>query len=364
MKTILSLILFFFVIGLPLQAIGLIDYNKGDLTSDCQGLDTVLVLSEHLLKNNEVFFLGEVHYASENPCLKIEFIKYLYKNAKVRNIVQEIGPATAFFVNQYLETGEQRCLEKIINPFALEKEYLLDLYEFNQGLEPSQKLRMIGIDLDYFCDNIKALIEIFDQADLRNDFKWILEKLKEIPQERKVGAYSGTIRYIYPLKVWKSLRKELKEHLEQFPKFYQEKLGENLYYLESILASYSYNGPSSESFKYENFMRADQVFGQFGKYFVNYGAQHARKQILIEGVFQGQMLAAQLIHKKKSPFHNKVLSIGVVYAKSSRHQKKAIFKHMRRQAKEYFTLYDMNPLYEKYSVRRKHYHYIILVKNE
>lgn len=357
MKLTLSLIFAVFFTFLWVDTLSSTGYNK-ELPPNCHELDTALVVPKPILKNNEVFFLGEFHYTPENPCLKIGFIKYLYKNANVRNVVQEIGPATAFFINQYLKTGDEELLTKITSPFAFEKEYLLDLYKFNKSLDPKQKLHIIGIDLDYFCNNIKALISIFEQAKIRDDFKWILDKLEEIPYEDKVCISSG---HTYSLKDWEVFREEIKLHLEQFPKLYQEKLGDNIYYLERILATHSYMAPSAESFKYDNFIKAHQIFGRYGKYFVNYGTYHA-------GI-KKQVLAAQLLHKKQSPFYNKVLSIGVAYSKidarySNLNSSKAIFMHMETMAKQYFTLYNMEQLYKKYPSPKKNYHYTLFIKND
>lgn len=207
----------------------------------------------------------------------------------------------------------------------------IELNKFNQAQKAEKKLHIIGIDLDYFCHNIKALISIFSQSKNRNEFASILKKLQEIPHKKIVGVHTGYISYVYPMESWKKIRKDIIVAYQDAPDFFKNKLDDNIYYLERILGTYSYTGPSSESFKYNNFIAAHQLFGQLGKYFINYGANHVRVQLLIEGLIQGQMLAAQLMHEKKSPFRNKVISVGVAYSTLKKYHNRAVFIHMEKK---------------------------------
>ena len=93
------------------------------------------------------FFLhGEIHTVSSSPQTKLEFLKYYYKEANVRNLVIEAGYGSAYLLNLYLSTGDESYICKDYNFFSHKeyREFWRELYEFNNTL--IDPLHVVGID--------------------------------------------------------------------------------------------------------------------------------------------------------------------------------------------------------------------------
>lgn len=115
----------------------------GESFAGLEGLDSVI-------KGKRVFITGENHtYTESNARLWLKMIKYLHKNAGVRNIMFEYGYSYGWLVNEYLQTGDTNLYNSIKNFAYVEySEAIKDLREFNASLDSSEKIYLCAIDIE------------------------------------------------------------------------------------------------------------------------------------------------------------------------------------------------------------------------
>jgi hypothetical protein len=98
----------------------------------------------------KVFIAGENHtYLESNSRLWVQNIKYLHKYANVRHVLMEHGRSSSWLINQYITTGDSQYYY-VIKKYMFE-EYATaanKLMKFNRKLDSSDKVRVVGIDLE------------------------------------------------------------------------------------------------------------------------------------------------------------------------------------------------------------------------
>src|SRR5699024_3244553 len=109
-----------------------IDLNKINIFSD-------LFIIDNDLKDKEIFLIGENHGVKANEKLRMKFIKYFKEETDFKYYLWELPFSTAYFLNKYLETGNEQILKEIYIPlkdtFAWNKDSLnhwKELFKFNK----------------------------------------------------------------------------------------------------------------------------------------------------------------------------------------------------------------------------------------
>ncbi|MGG7551818.1 hypothetical protein ACQ7CX_14460 [Chryseobacterium arthrosphaerae] len=144
---------------------------------------------------SQVVLLGEVHGYADNQKLDEYLLKFLNKKAGIRYYIAEMDSIHASKLNQFLHgnTKDQRLLREVVAaiqkriPQQSSKELLQKwntIYDYNQTLQDSLKITVIGVDTD-FNDNSRKISR--DSAMIVN-FKNSIKKLN-IEHEKFYGLF-------------------------------------------------------------------------------------------------------------------------------------------------------------------------------
>jgi len=262
---------------------------------------------DHIKMNNisnYFFFLhGETHTVESIPQTKMEFLQYYYNEANVRNFIVEAGYASAYLLNLYLETGDERYICKDYNFFSHKeyREFWRELYEFNSTL--TESIKVVGIDdLESTLAWYKAIEVLFNdkryQSYLKNDsiisqIVTISEKIDDVVNKNDITR-----------KRMNALKKAFIFDYKNNPDLYAKILQQDSIHLRFIIQ----NNVSTERTRftdknmYDNLHRLIKA-GEIneGNFFGQFGSSHVEK-------FKGS-LTHYLNDLEGSYFYRKVLTV-------------------------------------------------------
>jgi hypothetical protein len=119
------------------------------------------------LFGKKIIFAGERHGISTNSDLNKALLRYLATKANVNYYLAEMGYASAYFINTYLESGDESGLEELLQlyegTYAYTSEYFGQwkaLYQLNQELGTDRQIRVVGADVDHPSVGTKYLHSI------------------------------------------------------------------------------------------------------------------------------------------------------------------------------------------------------------
>lgn len=154
-------------------------------TNDFEGLDLI----KDDIKDKKIIFTGEHHALQKDDLFRMKLIKYLQKEIGLNYYLAEMGYSSAYFFNKYLESGDEDILKKVFLGIeyaqAFNKDdynFFKDLYEFNKSLEEEDKIKIVGIDIEYSIGSSYDYIkDILKGETLETDeFKKLLESLQNL----------------------------------------------------------------------------------------------------------------------------------------------------------------------------------------
>ena len=230
-------------------------YSKKETMKD-------LSIIDNDLKDYEIFLIGENHGVKANVELKMKFLKYFKKKINFKYYICELPFSMTYFLNRYLETGNDALLKDIYKyikgTYAWNKDeydYWRDLYKYNKTLPRDDKIILIGIDIEHQPKNAFRFMEYC----LNN------------------GYYS---------------------------KF--EHVNNNLLNMLEVYHSNNFNGIRDQKL-YENFLSISSHLPK-GKYFGQIGLSH-----VFQRAFPYVNWFASFLRNEISPFKGKVLSVAYAY---------------------------------------------------
>lgn len=289
-------------------------YHVDILSKSDSLLPPRLPILDSTLADYRFFFVGEVHWRKLNTQIQWAFLKHLYEQAGVRNLIVEGGFAFSFLLNQYLKTGEERLLEKALTdiPSCPEDEavFFRTLYRFNQNVPDSSRIIVTGIDVDKSpALSIQVLNTLLPDAPPPKSLFPLMKRIEELHYTRYFDP--GEVR-----RYFKRLNRDMAAH----PARYQAYWGENYPLLQLLVANtlegYKFTFVRSTFFQkawqrreermYENFL-ALQPFMAKGAFFGQFGALHT--DLKRSARWEFPTLAHRLNHFTNSPVSNKVLTI-------------------------------------------------------
>lgn len=288
-------------------------------------------LLETELERNEVFFTGEAHGADINPKLDFELLRFLKTNAGIKYYLLERSYAFGEVINQYLESGEEDILFKLYEnydqPFALNEEvleYWREVYKYNRSLPDDQKIKFIGIDIEF--DIISALwylTSLMPYKTLPNEFELEILHLGEI-YENVVNSEKISQRNLENIRLIDEyivrLAKDMKENESIYIKYLEDDFFSFNFTVNNIIKTFNFLQLNGRVWKGPQFIRDEIVYDNFltlydrlpkGKYFGQWGARH----IFQKRVEHGDRIAT-LLNQDGSPVKGKVLSILYLYKDS------------------------------------------------
>ncbi|MFT4521637.1 MAG: hypothetical protein ACI8ZN_000574 [Bacteroidia bacterium] len=316
-------------------------YNEEDLL----GFD----LLDSLSNTYKIFVAGENHtYLESNTRLWVNTIKYLHKNANVRNVIVEYGYASTWMVNEYIQTGDTN-IYNTLKRYAF-KEYAAAykaLKDFNDSLDADNKISLVGIDLergvysavkvlsmllpdekkvahdsiDLHIESLRGYIKYQDKV-LYKEKEEETEDLEDVTDFRvRMFKYEGTYSLVGTMEF---LMDNFKLHKDQYKAY----LGDSFDFFERIVddlwdvrrwkefeennavQDYVYR----EKYMYDRFveeyaLRKGNFYGQFGRC-------HSSKQEVDKNScnwYGFKSFANRLKNSRHIDLTGKVLSMGILY---------------------------------------------------
>ncbi|WP_192822731.1 erythromycin esterase family protein [Rufibacter sp. LB8] len=104
---------------------------------------------------NQVFFLGEAHGTAAPQELDFALLQHLHQKVGLRYYLAEVDQSQAYFLNQYLRTGQEENLQQVFNFWAKINaqwgnqnfyDKVKKIHAFNQTLPQDQQIQFLGID--------------------------------------------------------------------------------------------------------------------------------------------------------------------------------------------------------------------------
>lgn len=281
------------------------------------------------LKGKEIFLTGENHGVKANVDLRMKFVKYFKERTDFKYYLWELPYSTAYFLNKYLQTGDEDILRDVYSNLEGTDAYnqddykhWQDLYQYNKSLDKERRITLIGIDIEHQSINaVKFINHCLSQAlansncrDQENP-----ESIRDIDRQLEVlmdlaEKENQTHGQDYSQEI-KALAYKLLADLNSNKVVYQEILGDHYLscqlVVQNLLNRYQvYEGNNfnhiRDGIMYKNFreiyagLPKDKYFGQLG----------------LSHIFQQSFpyvdwFAALL--EKDPGFQGKILSIAYVY---------------------------------------------------
>ena len=165
--------------------------------------DSAFALFDEAFYANQVFLLGEAHGVARVQDVDFALLKHLNARAGVRTYVAEVDCSKAYFLNEYLRTGNDSTLRLIFRSWVAGTAQWgnADLYrkfqqirEWNQTLPKNRQIRFIGLDglqdhpsaADYLTARLKG-------QRLRPALRTQLDSVVRLLRAKKGGASLGAI---------------------------------------------------------------------------------------------------------------------------------------------------------------------------
>lgn len=277
------------------------------------------------LEASEIFFTAEMHGIKANNELKMEFLKYFKEKTAFKYFLCETSYSMSYFLNQYLNTGDESILEQIYSPlkgtYASNKESYnnwIELYEFNKTLSGDNKIQVIGVDIEHQVINAyRFLVAILPEKEAPEEIKETIAMIKETFEMLET---TFTKDYIATKN-----SKIILDDIDQNRDLYNEYLEDELIYFElvnrNVLNSkdaYKKNGDYVEwnnirdRMIYENFITIDNTLPKnkyYGQWGMNHTYQSKEKDIMWFGSY---------LNSEDSAYNGKILTIAYNYIDSER----------------------------------------------
>ncbi|QIX61070.1 erythromycin esterase family protein [Hymenobacter sp. BT18] len=262
---------------------------------------------------NELFLLGEAHGVQRPQEIDLALLKHLNERAGVRTYVAEVDCAKAYYLNEYLRTGQEATLDLIFRSWNAEtsqwanqalKAKFQQLRSWNQTLPKKRQIRFLGLDqlqdLPLAADYLTALLPQKGLApDLRTQLDSVTVLLRQPPPGGAVlaGVAQRTLLA-----------------LQQPEAHHRATLGQRYEEVRHLLVGATQNRSNM-------LVREKNIFANFQAL---YEAQHLAGQklygfwglahVLQSPLQSGATLFAGLVRQSTLPVHDKVVSLMCVFA--------------------------------------------------
>lgn len=302
------------------------------------------------LDKNEIFLTGEFHRVKANTELQIAFLKYFKENADVKYYLCEMPYSVSYYINQYLEAGDEVILEHLYEQLydtSTQEAYnhWLDVYEYNSTLANDNRIKVIGIDLEQ--EEVIAyrfLVDILPDKDVPEEIKDSIDliqstnELLEASFQNKYKARDNAGILI--------------DDLNNSYSIYESYFGEDMFQYELVLNSLVKYNEAKKHFGdyvewnnvrdegiYVNFVKLDKKL-EDGKYYGQWGLNH-----IYQSKQQDIAWFGSYFKEEESKYKGKVLSIAFNYTNceqlSERNTEPTSFEAV------YPFLLDVKELYSK-----------------
>lgn len=261
--------------------------------------------------DNQLFFLGESHGVQRPQELDFALLKHLSQRAGVRTYLAEVDAPKAYYLNEYLHTGQDSTLRRVFRSWVAGREQwgnqefyqkIQRIRALNQTLPTARRIRFVGLDglqdLPLAADYVRTLLPQRPvPAPLRGQLDSVMTLLR--------GGAAGPLA---------ALGARTAQELERPAAHYQQVFGADNYAELALLLrnlGYARQGLGREAVLFANFeaqYRIKRLAGE--KLYGMWGLAH-----VLQSPVQGNvlMLAAR-IRQSTLPLHDKVASVLCVFS--------------------------------------------------
>ncbi len=124
-----------------------LDLGEGGARFDARLLDTA---------GKQVILFGEVHGIALNEDLDLALLRYLHRTAGVRVYVSETGYAISLMLNRYLDTGDERVLDFVMQQAygstgwtKEHRAFYVNFRRWNLTLPEEERVHITGVDVEH-----------------------------------------------------------------------------------------------------------------------------------------------------------------------------------------------------------------------
>lgn len=185
--------------------------NKNLFESVNQNENLTFKHLDHYIKTNDLFLYGEFHGIKETTKIDFELIKYFNKKAGMKIHLAEIDFSQAYFLNEYLKSGNEKLIDYVLNSWIIYhghnnldyKNKWIQIYKLNEVNSENSQIKVYGIDkiqnIDITKNHLKILLS---KINLSSDFpkdenlflEWIKDKLPKLISS--INTNSTNINYL------------------------------------------------------------------------------------------------------------------------------------------------------------------------
>ncbi|MBI1308148.1 MAG: hypothetical protein GC181_16215 [Bacteroidetes bacterium] len=291
---------------------------------------------DSVVPDYNVFIIGENHvFMNSNTALWNKMIRYLYQHAGVRTVMIEYGNATAWIIDQYIQTGDSSYM-KILDDYAFE-EYAnsyRELRKFNETLPDDDKIHVIGVDLERgIYTAVKALsLHLPKDKNPHDSIELSVESLIGLAayQDRELfnSDEENASRYYFGSYSVTNTLDLIIEDFNHFSSYYQNYLDSNYEFfattikaLEDVKYWHQLGAKNTiqdyvyrEKYIYKRFEQ--EYLKRGGKFFGMFGRCHSTTNLTEENGcnwYQFKSFANRVKQSDTLDLKDKLLTIGVLY---------------------------------------------------
>lgn len=248
------------------------------------------------IDSNQVFVLAEHwHNIRQVPKASMKLLRYLHKNANVRIFAIEQGASAAHMINNYLQSGDTTMLRQVVrNTMFWGKEnwtFFENLYQFNQTLNPEDRVFVRSIDIEYKMESaIFVINELIGDRQIPESLQGtlgIFKKLFEDTRKHRESFQGLSVMYYYDRELIESLVLITIDELERKSEAYTEFFGDDFVQFATMILemddglTFDYTNPNNnykfrDRLIYRKFTSLVEEFPDMGILCV-IGMRHATK---------------------------------------------------------------------------------------
>lgn len=322
------------------EEIGVEDYLMNNYQSlyldNSDELEVLKILDEDL-QGNEIFFTGEMHGIEMNTTLRMTFLKYFREKVDFKYYLCEISPGSAYYLNKYLETGDELILEQLFEPLRGTMSWnhetynhWIELYEYNKTLPNDKKIEVVGVDVEHQVDTaFKALVDLLPDTAAPNEIKAVLSGLIETSTYLENASYGEASEFTIARDEAYRFSQTLKDVIGENERLFRDYFAENFNLFELIndnvinskvvydnIQNSNWNNVRDKII-FENFLIVDKELPD-GKYYGQWGMHHT-----IQHIEKGTLWFAGWLNSDKSSYKGQVLTIIYNYENCTRMSREA-----------------------------------------
>jgi Erythromycin esterase len=284
---------------------------QADITN---GIADNLPVFDATFYDNQLFLLGESHGFQKPQDVDLALLKHLNQRVGVRYYVAEVDMTKAYFLNQYLKTGNDATLMKVFRSWVAEKVQWANrdffgkiqrIRALNQTLPANRQIQFLGLDrIQERALVAEHLTELLAGKALPASARLLADSL----QLRLTTKCPDSLRANLALRWLADLQANPATYKKEFGTFTANELRhilQNVSYLKTIRSREKTIFANFESLYIRLNLQTEKLYGLWGFF-------HILQAPLADG---GKSFAA-MINESSLPVRNKIVSLSCSYVGS------------------------------------------------